>query len=460
MSAILSVDETPQPAPGLHTGSVLVPDSEIPEFTKRLRSLNAKATKLGLADIVVGTSKPVRYARIPEFNEKSGDFMGTYLVPYREHGHYPPGTGIVLLHRIELEYPILKLGDWHVVAQIEALPAGSLVFTTSRDEADLAAAEKLRDCPVGCEHCNTKRNRKLGFLLRNEQGEYKAVGSTCVEDFTGVDPSVALFMAQMSTLAPREDDEIRASRGTPMLYARDFLAKVAFLVETGGFVSSTKARDTGYQATYELASNFRMLVRDADTLKTFQESYERLCEHADTVIAWSQSLPGTTSYEQNLKVLLATPELREDRKHLAIAASAVSAYARSLADANRRQVETANPSQHIGTVGQKLETKLTLMAVIPFETRYGWQYRINMQDPSGNKLSWKTASPPDELREAEAIGKSFTASFKVKDHGEFRDAAVTEVSHLKVVEFAPAPVGLDHVANDEADDELQPSAAP
>lgn len=420
---------TDREQPELHTGSVLVPDGEVSEFTKRLRSLNNRAARLGLPAIEVGASTAVRYMRVLQRHPMTGEKQGFALEPYAPGKCYPPESSVVLLHRIDLTFPMIKLGDWQVVAQIEAAPAGNLVFAVSQDEADRAEAGRHRDCEVNCEHCNAKRDRKLSYLLRNGEGEYREVGTSCLEVFTGVNPAAALFIAQMYAACHSDiSDHERIFNAKGMLHTRDFLIRVAFLIEKHGFISASKARDELVDATYYQAFDFRQFVRSDEDRKAFKASYERLGEHVDQVLAWLEALETDDGYLTNVKTLLAAPELREDRKHLAFAASALPAYERAL----RRQNElAAPPSEHVGVKGQKLQTTLTFCGYVPFDTAYGTSCRINVRDEHGNKLSWKTGSPPRELCDREAIGRTFEAAFKVKEHAEFRGDAITEISHLK-----------------------------
>ena len=48
-----------------------------------------------------------------------------------------------------------------------------------------------------CDHCKAFRKRLKTFVLRNiESGKYYRVGSTCVRDFIGYDPSQLMEQAR------------------------------------------------------------------------------------------------------------------------------------------------------------------------------------------------------------------------------------------------------------------------
>ncbi|KLB22913.1 hypothetical protein SM77512_22195, partial [Xanthomonas hortorum pv. gardneri] len=186
--------EKTQPPP-LRQATGLVPAAKMPEFTKRLEALNTKA-----ADAV----------------------------------------GLIDMHSLLLRFPLVKLGDWHVVAQLDATPAaGALVFAVTDGAADRAEAARRRDHPMHCEHCHTARARKQIYLLRNSStGTYQQVGSTCLQDFTGIDPARALFLAKLADFE-RYADALgdQAAAGVAGAVATlDYLARVLFLCESSSFI--------------------------------------------------------------------------------------------------------------------------------------------------------------------------------------------------------------------------------
>jgi hypothetical protein len=92
---------------------------------------------------------------------------------------------------------------------------------------------------------------------------------------------------------------------------------------------------------------------------------------------------------------------------------------------------SAKPLLHVGSIGQKVATALTVDWVHAYDSAYGTQYRINLLDDQGNKLTWKTATPPADLLGSTAKGQTFLAEFKIKSHDEYKEEPQTAVSHLK-----------------------------
>ncbi|MBP8275569.1 MAG: hypothetical protein KAX55_01575 [Propionivibrio sp.] len=411
---------------------VLIEPGQMGAFQKRLDALNKKAVAFGLDPIKVIDTKDVIYERKTEYVGRDMDRQFSYLVPVRDgqRSEHP-----VLLKRVEIEYPEIKLGNWRVIGKLEAIEGGNLTFDVSGEAADVAALAARAEHPIECDHCKTNRYRKDGYLLRdNETGEYKQVGSSCLEDFTGIDPAAALFLARMSDvvrLAGEEFDDFGRSGRANAVSTRNYLADVSYIAENSGFVSAAKARDMGVPATYDDALGLPRMLKSNDALREkYIGQIERHLAKADAVREWVATKTEESSFDRNVKLLLQGDAIAIDRKHLAFAAAAVPMYNRTLMAA----AEARKPSEHIGTPGQKMTATLTIDRVIPIETYYGVSDLVLMHDQEGNKLKWKTSACPYEIR-GEGIGRSMEASFKVKEHDEYNGSAQTAITHLKVTRW-------------------------
>ncbi len=410
---------------------VLVPPSDMGNFEVSLARLNKRAEAFGLAPIKVLGKAERQYYWDKHETSRGTDAVLKRLSP----GESPPWLEPVwLVNELTLEYPIIKLGDWEVVGQIEAAGDGNLLFSVSQEEGDVAELQAHAFCAIRCEHCNTKRSRKLGYLLKDGQGNYKEVGSTCLEDFTGIDPAAALFMQKIYLFWDEygEDDDWGSSPGRVSAFpTKGYLARVLFCMESsGGFVSAAKAREQNFVATYDEAASLDRYLKEDDALRArFYEAYERHSEYAQRIIDWWAEEPSDDSFSHNVKILLAQENIELKNKHLAFAAAAVQSYQRHVAAVER---DRAAPSVHVGAVGEKCDEPLTLRSIASWDSVYGEQWRINFTDEQGNRLSWKTGRPPSELLQPQSVGRTLAARFKVKGHDEYKGTATTEVSHLKV----------------------------
>ncbi len=411
---------------------VLVEPGQMAAFQKRLDGLNKKAVAFGLDPIKIIDTKDVIYERKFEYVGRDMDRQLSYLVPVRDGAR---AENPVLLKRIEIEYPEVKLGNWRVIGKLEAMEGGNLMFAVSSDATDVAALSARADHPIECDPCKTTRQRKDGYLLRdNESGDYKQVGSNCLEDFTGHDPAKALFLARMSDvvrIAEGELEEFGRSSRANAVSTRRYLADVSFITENTGFVSSAKARDTMLNPTYNEALSLPdELNKDYGLRAKYGEQIERHLAHADAVRDWVATKPEESSFDRNLKLLLQADAISLDRKHLAFAAAAVPMYNRSLS----AEAEARKPSEHVGTPGQKMAGKLTVDRVVQIEGYYGTSDLVLMHDEAGNRLKWKTSACPDEIRNG-GVGRTMEASFKIKEHDDYKGTAQTAITHLKVTRW-------------------------
>lgn len=75
-----------------------------------------------------------------------------------------------------------RVSDWEFIATIEHSKPINII-RSFRPEVEIPESYYTAD--TRCDHCNTKRNRKDTYLIRNTvNGEFKQVGKTCLKDFT------------------------------------------------------------------------------------------------------------------------------------------------------------------------------------------------------------------------------------------------------------------------------------
>lgn len=405
---------------------LLIEPSQREQFQKQLLRLNKKANTFGLPAIRVLKETQVLYERVSEPIGRA-DAVISYLQPLKP-GKHPAHP--VRLFRLEIHYPEIKLGNWQVVGKLQAMEGGNLQFHVTGAKSDAQAISAFAAKPITCEHCKTNRRRKDAYILRDLASRaYKQVGGSCLLDFTGIDPSRALFLAKMWEVFRAEEDELldflRSSRSNAV-GTREFLADVSFLAQTQGFVSSAKAREIGIPATYQDAIGLtRQLERDTDLNARYWKAREMHLAVADAIRDWAKQLPLEDSFNANVHLLLQSDSIELNPKHLAFAAASWAAYRKAM-----NLNEARAKSVHIGEPGQKLNRILTFRRAIPLDSVYGMSYLILLKDEDGNAVTWKTRACPTWMLQADHDVR-FNASFKVKHLDTYKGACQTAVSHLK-----------------------------
>jgi len=453
------IEATTPAAPDRNDSVVYVEPGQMAAFQKRLDSLNKKAVAFGLDPIkIVSTEDALFHWRADEPFDRDGDRLWNWLLPVPA-GMKPEHP--VMLKRIAIEYPVVKLGGWQVVGKLEAVEGGNLTFSATTDAGDRAELARRAEHPIDCDHCATKRRRKDGFLLRHaDAGTYKEVGSTCLEDFTGIDPARALFLAKMAALvggAEADLEEFAAAGRSNCFSTQMFMARVSFAAKRYGFISATRARESGGVPTYQEAADLEFeMRRRPDLRRDYCAEAQEHWERAGRVLAWVGAKAIETDFDRNVKLLLSADTISMDRKHLAFAAAALAMYDRAMV---ANALANARPSAHVGAPGEKMKAAVFVERVVPIDTGYGAAFLVLLADDKGNKLKWKTGACPDSLRRG--AGQKFEVAFKVKGHDNYNGAAQTSITHLKVLnepEAALAPAvsiytvsAFRHAGNDMGD---------
>lgn len=127
-----------------------------------------------------------------------------------------------------------------------------------------------------CEHCNVNRKRKYYFVLQHKEGEYKVVGSTCLEDFVYKGERIAYNITEISKL-------YCDINGLEKLYKKDFkrtifdvdlVLRIAYvIVNKCGYVKTSEDKSTKEYIKYilngidgELSSNAKSILSDSEKI--------------------------------------------------------------------------------------------------------------------------------------------------------------------------------------------------
>lgn len=280
-----------------------------------------------------------------------------------------------------------------------------------RTEADL---ETYRDAEPWCDHCNTVRQRKDTYVVRevdkpDADGEWKQVGGSCLKDFLG-HKSPNKIAAWLETLMELDHIPVRQWEGGGAMRAEEYvnlewyLAHVSCMMRKHGWTSSKKAQETGDTPTWMLAStnmqNQRDQLKDRKGQYLFDTPTAPDVAMAQATIEWvrtglvEQEGRPLSGYENNLKVACRSAETNV--RNLGIVGSAVIAY--KMRQERAETKERLGPGKFIGALGQKVEVRVFVKKVIPHPSEWGVTNICIMEEvtdnaegkpePNGNKLVW------------------------------------------------------------------------
>ncbi|MBK6942484.1 MAG: hypothetical protein IPH13_20100 [Planctomycetes bacterium] len=315
---------------------------------------------------------------------------------------------------------------WEVEVEVEGglpvLPGGwRLLAAVDRSCGDEAVVRSAPGAPAGlralirqdsqCDHCETSRARNTTFLVQDEAGNVKSVGSGCLADFIGhlgcTPESILSFLEALALDTDGEEEEgYTRERFQPHLPIESVLTAAITCIDLHGWVSRQRAMNGPINGPCATSTDvlYGFVLRDGDPTEEVRREYERMdarraspsvVEEARAIISWLSALPDNASdYELNLRAL-ARNGVAHAFKHLGLACSGVVAYRRahdmalSEHDANKAQ---AIPllNEYGADVGTKLVDLRLRLVDRPraFTGTYGTTYLCKFEDESRRTYQW------------------------------------------------------------------------
>jgi hypothetical protein len=409
-----------------------LPASRLADAQALVARFSRKAEKLGMAAPVL--------AVVREFNRfwlvnSEGFAVGeaTEVAPVVPAGKRWHVRSLAMVEiDVAGERPIVA--GWRFAAVIEATPAGNLLRKSPDFDGDLPV--RFRNCTSECDHCNTVRQRSETFVVHNDAGEFKQVGRTCLQDFTGAaDPAAWIakyqFERSLADLAGWDDGEGGYGHASAAVLVPAFLAMVAAQVRTVGYMSSAKARESFMPV---------MATGDEVFFGATNKSEEKRGLYADAVtdedralaadaITWVQSdaVGEVSDYIHNVRIYAASEVV--ETKGANTLASLVPAYRKHL---GIKAAKADKLNEHLPSVSVKQRVRdleLTLVAEHSFDTMYGTKWILRFEDAAGRCVVWKTTSPGEGYKTGDRVLLTGT----VKDLGEYKGTMQTELTRCKVM---------------------------
>ena len=331
-----------------------------------------------------------------------------------------------------------QMNGWEFVATVEHNDPTNII-RVFRTEYDVPECYYTADSV--CEHCNSKRNRKDTYLVRNiETGEFKQVGKSCLKDFTnGMDADVvARYISWFDELIKGE----APSGGSWVRYYKvsEVVELAVEAVNLYGYRKSTIPGEAGYfdgesakSVVVDMWCGGRWAKKHLD--KGFDVNREGNKEKAAAILAFVDGLQNELGYISNLKTLC-SKEYCQGRD-LGIVVSAVACYDREMdrqARKAQREAEEAKAREGLknewfGTVGERIEVAQPECKLLTsWDTDFGTKYVYRFVTEDGWVFIWKTCKAIQNGKKLKVVGT-------VKAHNEFRGQKQTELTRCKIVEI-------------------------
>lgn len=328
-----------------------------------------------------------------------------------------------------------RVNDWEFIATIQHMDPVNLIGSY---RPEYTIPEQYYSSKPVCEHCNSLRNRKDTYLIRNTvTGEWKQVGKSCLKDFTnGLSAeAVARYVSWFEELIKGETPD-----NDPKFRYKSTLEAVMVAVEAVRKYGYKKTQDEygshNYDSTASVVSEMLYQIDPGYKMRKeqgFNWETPEIEARAKEILAWVRSLnPEIGSYLSNLKAACGKDYC--ESRNFGLIASSVAAYSREVEKKQREESrkQADSKSSWVGSVGDRIEIKDAVLSLLTsWDTEFGYTYLYKMVDTNGNIFTWKTGK---WLGNDDCIpeGTKITLKGTIKNHNEFRGIKQTELTRCKV----------------------------
>lgn len=341
-----------------------------------------------------------------------------------------------------------KLPGYTLVAKIDHIgPEGNIVARLDGSEGDLG----LHHQAPKCEHCNLIRNRNVTYIVADETGATKQIGSTCLVDYTGHPSAEAVatyaqFLAELVTSGDEDGDGDGdfGPRGVAVYHMRTVLAMAAGAIQLFGY-RSRKACEPGEQSTADcVAEALGGRGRGAEELRAAlatRTDAQAIAADVNKTVAFLEELAASEAPRSDYEMNLVTLWRREaiEVRFFGYVVSALGAAERA-AERKRKVAEVKNV--HLGEVGKRMTVRLRFQSTREFPSEYGVRVLHKFLDEQtgaqviwwGGRHAYVTSKKGYNSRIKE--GALHWVVMTVKEHNAFRGMAQTTVTRLEVVSAA------------------------
>lgn len=386
-----------------------VPVENIPSLNERMEEINKKADKLGVARVQLNV---INKFESMVWNPTENKAISHSFVEYEMIGETP------------------KFAGWGLVAVIEHM---------SETDKNIVKEIPGKACPVEfrtaemvvCDHCHTKRQRTAVFVIQHDNGEYKVIGRNCLSDFLGgqnpenIIRQAEILFSFISGMSEAEGDwEGYGSSGPRACSILQYLAVTSAIIRNCGWVPRSKA-DYGVCATADFAWS--------SVFSRKQEPEAEITDYdvdvANKVLAWARAIEDKdNNYLYNVNVCCQNEYVTS--KTNGFVASAITAWKKAMGDEAERKNAVKQPSNWLGSIGQRLMLNLTVIGAKSYVSSMGFdKTTVRFIDEVGNIVVWFASGTPEWVE----IGNKVNVKATINKHDCYAEQKQTIVSRVAKV---------------------------
>jgi hypothetical protein len=215
VAELLKASEVPKLLTTSTAREFRIPEYNLSKLQERIGKLNESALKLGCSPIllkVVGTE---------EIKDPDTFIISRY-------------------YKVTVQGEAPKLKGWSFVATLTHAPEGNIIRTAPNE----TIPQSYYTAKPVCDYC--KKDwilRRDTYIIKDEKGNYRQIGSNCLSDFLGhPDPQRYASFAEALAYLPKEIEQFEGSEGGmgptfSRMSTEDYLAYVAATIDKFGWTS-------------------------------------------------------------------------------------------------------------------------------------------------------------------------------------------------------------------------------
>jgi len=400
--------------------------SQVEEVSKRLDRIARKAERYNVPFSYTIGEAYAKEVAVYEYDPANGALVRVGCM-----GAYQTYTVEAVDIDINCE-GFIKANGWTVLAKIEHGDKGNIVTPF----ADAEINPDWYTAPARCDHCGTNRTRTVTFMCRNENGDIRQVGKSCLKDYTGILPQVAVWWAEVTDIIANDmdcDSATFATKGAVMMYSvKDIIALACDSIKSKGYIKSDSNNATKDQVIRCIKENAK-------------PSKDGIAK-AEAIINWLEHLldeePNTIGVERDCIPLVKSGYAKI--KHIGRLAYMPIAYDRYIERKEREAKRNAeaeaarNSSEYVGEIGKRMEFDIAEMRLLSsWDTQFGTTYLYKFTTTDGNVLIWFASSTFGDWTKDGRRWIAFESVSKikatVKDHNERDGVKQTIITRCKKV---------------------------
>lgn len=400
----------------------MIRDRNLDKFYGDIAKLNKRAKKLGVLEIILRktgeiTTEPMK--RGPN---------GAGLDPQEIIGE-KRWIGV----EVSGESP--RYAGWTMAAVVEHTDEGNILRKSPDCLLELGQYRTGAPC---CNHCNKVRNRRDTFIVQNDDGTVKQVGSNCLADFLGgAAPddlaARAEFMWDVSELCDEATEEgYGGGGGRDLFNVPTFLTYVACARRLKGFITSKKAKEdytgnTSSTAQTALGWMFPPKTANGEKMPKPEPQDREFAEGTQAFVI--EKLAGKSElelsdFEHNM-LLMAKVNAVEFR-NAGLAAYLVEYRCRELEKELVKKAEGFVDAYYGTPKARVRDVRVVYIKSTGFDSQFGYTFIHTFRVAGTNEmLVWKSGSGVDV-----APGFEMAATFTVKEHIEYNGHKQTKIARF------------------------------